>query len=320
MRWPRLLVAGGLVLALLWATGPREPSLPPAPAVELPADLGGWLALREADARPGTEARIDWAGAPGARTDLALVYLHGFSGSPAELRPLPQEVAAELGANLFSQRLTGHGQSGAALAGSSLADWWRDTAEAVAIGQRLGRRVVVIGLSTGATLAAEAALDPDIGPGIDAVVLISPNFAVRHRWAWMLELPYARALIRVITQGERCFEARNEEHASGWTACYGWEAALPMAALLRHARGLDYEAARQPALFIWSDADVVVRPDVTRRIAARWGGEVTELTVTPGPRDDPSAHVIAGDALSPDLSAMLSGRIAMWIAAESPRE
>lgn len=314
MPWLKLLIAAGLLLGLVWAVGPREPAVLNTPVVDLPEDLDRWLTTRETGMRPEVAARLDWAGPAGQQTELALVYLHGFSGSPAELRPLPQQVAAELGANLFSQRLTGHGLDGAALAGARLSDWWQDTAEAVEVGRRLGRRVVLIGLSTGATLAAEAALDPLLGPQIDALVLMSPNFAVRNRWAWVLDMPFARPLIRLASRRDRCFKTRNEAHAAGWTSCYAWESALPMAALLRHARGRDFGQAGQPAFFIWSESDLVVRPAAIRRVADRWGGPVSRLTVEPGPRDDASAHVIAGDALSPDLSATLSRRIAAWIA------
>lgn len=322
MFWPRAVAVAALLLALavvlVLVFGPREPNDLRLPEIALPEDLDAWVAGHEAAIRPEVAARIEWAGEPGRRTDLALVYIHGFSGSPGELRPMPQQVAAALGANLYSARLTGHGRDGAALAEARLSDWWRDTAEAVAIGRRMGRRVVLIGLSTGATLAAEAALDPVLGPQIDGLILMSPNFAVRHRSAWILDLPYARPLIRLIVRRNRCFEPQNEEHASLWTSCYAAESALPMAALLRRARGSDYGQARQPAFFIWSEQDVVVRPRAIRRVAGRWGGPVTRLTVEPGPRDDSGAHVIAGDALSPDLSVMLAGQVADWIARTLP--
>ncbi|MBU3030543.1 alpha/beta hydrolase [Paracoccus marinaquae] len=322
MFWLRAMAFVGFLLALalglVLVFGPREPAELTTPRLELPEDLEAWIGAREAGIRPEVAARIEWAGEPGRQTDLALVYIHGFTGSPAELRPMPQQVAAELGANLYSVRLTGHGLDGAALADARLSDWWRDTAEAIAVAQRLGRRVVLVGLSTGATLAAEAALDPELGPRIDGVVLMSPNFAVNHRWAWVLDLPYARPLIRANMRRSRCFEPQNEAHVSGWTSCYAVESALPMAALLRHARGTDFGRARQPALFVWSDSDAVVRPRAIRRVADRWGGPVTRLTVEPGPRDDAGAHVIAGDALSPDLSVMLVGRVADWIAKTLP--
>lgn len=315
MFWLKLLAVPAAILLAVFVFGPREPSELKTPQITLSDDLDGWLAEREQDIRPELAARIEWAEAPGQQTDLAIIYLHGFSGSPAELRPLPQDVAAALGANLYSVRLTGHAQDGAALAKARLSDWWQDTAEAVAIASRLGRRVVLIGLSTGATLAAEAVVDPDLSPQIDAVVLMSPNFGVQHRWAWVLDLPYARKIVRVLLRQDRCFETQNEAHEEGWTSCYAIESTLPMAALVRRARKTDYTQAQQPAFFIWSEDDQVVQPEAIHRVADDWGGPLTRLAVQPGPRDDPYAHVIGGDALSPDLSPVLTRSIIDWIKA-----
>lgn len=313
----RLLIGAGLLLLLIWAFVPREPAQLRPVQVDLPGDLPGdltaWLATREAGIAPDLAARIDWAGAAGQQTDLALVYLHGFSASPAELQPVPERVAAGLGANLYVARLTGHAQGGEALAGARLTDWWRDTAEAVAIGQRIGRRVVLMGTSTGATLAAEAARDPVLGQGIDAVVLISPNFGLRNRAAGLLRWPLARWWVPLVAGKTRCFQPVNAAHATGWTSCYPTVATLPMAALVGHARRGDYRAARQPVLMIWSKDDQVIDPRFIAPVADTWSGKVAQRTVTPGPGDDPSRHVIAGDILSPGMTQAVARMIQDWL-------
>jgi hypothetical protein len=79
---------------------------------------------------------------------VAIVYVHGFSASKAEVRPLPDRVAAALHANLFFTRLTGHGQDGTAMAKGSINAWVNNHAEAIAIDRAIGERVVVIGTST----------------------------------------------------------------------------------------------------------------------------------------------------------------------------
>ena len=91
-----LVLAAGAALAL--AFGPREvvegPGAFDAPA--LPDDLDAWLAAREAavpDLRPGAEARIVWAGRTGERTPLSIVYLHGFSASPEEIRAIVSRIS-----------------------------------------------------------------------------------------------------------------------------------------------------------------------------------------------------------------------------------
>ncbi|WP_282603035.1 alpha/beta fold hydrolase [Paracoccus sp. PARArs4] len=309
MFWARVLAAL-VVAAAVWTLWPRHPG--PAPLVDLPEDLQAWLTAREDGIAPEVSARLQWAGDPGGTTDIALVYLHGFSASPMELRPLPEDLAWELGANLFVTRLTGHGQDGDALAQATARDWWRDTAEAIAVGHRLGRRVVVIGTSTGATLADLAARDEVLGPQIDGVVLVSANYAVRSRAARMLDLPFVRHWMPLVAGRERCFETLSEDHAKGWTSCYPVAALLPLAKVLQWSRAARDDAV-QPALFIWSEGDMVVDPQAIRKRTDDWQGPVATRLVQMGQEDDPSSHVLAGDALSPGQTAGLTRVIADWI-------
>ena len=306
------LVVFTVLAALVWIFGPREEARLLPASVDLPDDLQGWLAKREAGIAPDLAARIEWAGAAGQQTDLAIVYIHGFSASPRELQPVPERVAAALGANLFVTRLTGHGQGGEALGQARLADWWRDTAEALAVGRRLGRRVIVIGTSTGGTLAAEAARDPMLGQGIAGVVLISGNFGLRNRAAPLLGWPFARWWVPLVAGRTRCFEPLSPDHARAWTTCYPTVATLPMAALVRHCVMGHYASARQPMLMIWAEGDQVVDPTAAMRVAESWGGPVTRHPVQPGPGDDPSRHVIAGDILSPGMTGPVLQAITDW--------
>lgn len=272
-----------------------------------------WLAAREAGIRPEVASCLQWAGSPGQVADLAILYVHGFSASPAELRPLPEDLSRVLSANLLSLRLAGHGQGGAELAASRVADWSNDLADGLAVAQQIGRRVVLLGMSTGATLAALAAREPARGAGLAGVVLLSPNFRLRARAARLLDLPGSRTLLRLLGDPERGFRPRNPLHAAGWTSRYPRSALLEVGAVLRHARRGNYRAATAPALFIWSDADRIIDHRASARVAASWGGAARVVTVAPGPRDDPDAHVLAGAALSPDLTGRLLPMIAGWI-------
>ena len=121
-------------------------------------DLETWLATREAAVggiRDGCEKQVVWADGP-KKTPLTLVYIHGFSATGAEVRPLPDMVAKALGANLFFTRLTGHGQDGAAMGRARLPDWEVDVEEALAIGQHIGDEIIIMGCSTGCTLLTTA--------------------------------------------------------------------------------------------------------------------------------------------------------------------
>ena len=163
-----------VILGGLWLFGPREPASLSLPNFDIaaPSGLDTYLAAREAvfdDIVPGTEKSIVWANKRDTKTDIAIVYIHGFSASAMELQPLPNRVATALGANLFFTRLTGHGRGSIAMQTASVASWMKDMAEALAIGRRLGHRTIIIATSTGGTLAAAAALD---AAGITADMLL----------------------------------------------------------------------------------------------------------------------------------------------------
>ena len=314
-----LALVGALAVAvaavILW--GPREPLdlIPAFDAAALPADLDAYLAAREAvvgGVTPGAEKRIIWAGAAGARRRWAVVYLHGFSATSEEIRPVPDLVAQGLGANLYFARFAGHGLGPDRFAGPSVNDWMIDLAEALAIGKRLGERVLVIATSTGGTLAAEAALQPDLAAQMDGIVFVSPNFGLRGGLGTVLSLPYARLWAPWVAGRERCFAPENARHAMFWTTCYPTVALIPMAAVARHAAAADYSGVTLPALFLYSGADMVVSPAATGRVAAGWGGPVAVEKVTVGPGDDPCSHVIAGDTLSPSMTAPVAARVLDW--------
>ena len=313
----RSLLAVLVFGAGLWVFAPAEPVDREIAFQDssLGRDLDTWLEEREAvypDIVPGVSKRIFWAGAKGARTPLAVIYVHGFSATSEEIRPVPDEVARALGANLFFTRLAGHGRGSAAMGEPVAGDWIEDMAEAMAIGRRLGDRVLVIATSTGATLTALAVTDPVLSRDMAGVVLISPNFRVAAAGAVILDLPFARWWGPLVAGQVFSFDPRSPEQARYWTTSYPTTALFPVAALARVARGLDYAAARVPALFIYSLEDRVIDPAAIAPVIAAWGGPVTQDVRRMQAGDDPYAHVIAGEIMSPGQTEPVIAAILDW--------
>lgn len=274
-----------------------------------------WLTVTEqqySDIRPGAPKRILWAGKKGAKTPLSVIYVHGFSATAEEIRPVPDEVAKALGANLFYTRLAGHGRAPEAMGTASADDWIEDMAEAMAIGRRLGDRVIVIGTSTGGTLAAIAATDPELSRRLAGVVLISPNFGMKSAAGLLLDLPFVRFWGPLLVGRSVGFDPVNADHAKYWTTQYPTAALFPMAALVREGRAQDYSRAKMPLLVFYAPEDQVIDPEAIAPLIASWGGstQVDERRMTAG--DDPYAHVIAGDVLSPGQTEAVVERILTW--------
>jgi alpha-beta hydrolase superfamily lysophospholipase len=282
-------------------------------APELPDNIDSWLA--EAERRvtaeyaliPDTEKRVTWHGDPGARTPYAVVNLHGFSATRQETAPLAERVAAALGANLFETRLTGHGHSEQPMHAVQAEDWLADTAEALAIGARLGERTVVIGTSTGGTLALAMAGHDSAG-AVSDIVLISPNLQPSDGKAAWLTRPAGPLIARLVAGDTRSWEAHNEQQQRYWSTSYPIDAAVEVMRLVDLlSSGLPMQL-EQNLLVLLSPDDTVVSPAATKQAFAQIEAPRKKL-VEIEDAGDPSNHVLAGDILSPsstdDVAAMI---------------
>lgn len=307
-----VLAAGALTIALAYPViPPPEPALaPPATLAALEATLDAAEA-KVADLRPGANRTILWADpARKSRTPLALVYLHGFTADRQEVAPLPDRVARALGANLYYARIPGHGRSTHAMAESSLEGWQQEGEGALAIGHLLGRRVVLIGTSTGGTLVTWlAARHPDVA----AAVLMSPNFAVRATGADLAAWPGGAAIVRLVSGDTREFRTHTPLHARHWTWRYSTIAIPPMMRLVKDVERLDLGAVQVPLLAFYSPNDTVVRSDVIEARFADWGATLRKLVAVE--TQDPNGHVLAGDALSPGTTASVAAEIVAFVRA-----
>lgn len=310
-----LFLAVPALLAMLLAIGPRPLVEAPSASTELPTDLDSHLRSREArfsDITPGAEKQIRWAHADRRQTDLAIIYLHGFSATRQETAPLSDLLGAHLQANVFHTRLRGHGRSGAAMAEASAGDWLADAREALGIGQRLGRRVLVIGTSTGATLASWLAVQHADAPVL-AYVLISPNFAPKDPAATVLTWPWASYWTPLLLGPEHQWQPHNEAQARYWSHRYPVQALLPMMALVKYVRAQPLEQVQAPLLVVYSREDQVVSAPAIEAAFARFGSPQKKLLALTDTQD-PSHHVLAGDILSPRDTPRVQAAILDFIA------
>ena len=315
IRTLSIVVGLTCIALLLWWSTPAALSNHTA-VPELPDDIGGYVAAQELAAAadfqiiPETEKRIYWQ-QESVKTHYAIVYLPGFSATRQEIAPTAELVADALGANLFETRLAGHGRTTNAMQGVVAEDWLADAAEALAIGAKIGDRTILVGTSTGATLAmamvGHAAMD-----NVEAIVMVSPNFAPQEPGAKWLTRPLGPLLARIFIGETRSWTPKNKEQGLYWSTSY------PMTTVIEVMRLVDYTQSKLPlkmeqsVLTFLSDADTVVSPEATRKALGLIDAS-RKLLVEVEQSGDPSNHVLSGRILSPQRTATIAAQIVEFI-------
>ncbi len=126
---------------------------------------------------------------PGGPSHALLI--HGFLGSPRELRPLAGQLAAA-GVAAHGVLLPGFGEDVARLKHARVADWLT-AARAAWIETRQGAsRTTLIGFSMGGAVALRLAAEAGLAP--DALILLAPHWKFADRRS--VVLPLAKFVIR----------------------------------------------------------------------------------------------------------------------------
>ena len=173
----------------------------------------------------------------------------------------------------------------------------RILAPALALGRRLGQRVLFLSVSTGGTLATWMGMRPEGREGV-VHVMMSPNFGPRHPLAEVVNWPWGRQLARWIEGDMRGPQPRNAAEAQAWTSPYPTQAVFPMMALVKQVRQSDLSAFTAPVLVLYAEGDQTVDPAQTKAAFARLGSaQKTLLRVDDS--ESPGQHVLAGERLAP---------------------
>lgn len=119
------------------------------------------------------------------------LLIHGFMGSPRDMRPLAHELA-DAGVTTRGVRLPGFGENPERLRHIRATDWM-DAARAAWNETRTGaRHTALIGFSMGGAIALRLAAEAGLAP--DQLILLAPHWKFADRRAFVL--PVAKYVIR----------------------------------------------------------------------------------------------------------------------------
>lgn len=308
-NWTKLLLVSGVAISGgLLATTP--PPLEYNPPVRDDLDLQTYLKEPTADLIPGTEKRIVWH-AGEQRTEWSVVALHGFSSSRQETAPLAETVAKHLGANLLETRFAAHGLKRNGLIDVRAEAWLDDVADAIAIGNNIGDKVVVLAVSNGATLAVSM-LDHPVMQSVDTIVMLSPNFAPADPKAMWITRPGGPLLLQLISGETRSWEAFNDQQALYWTTTYPSKTLIQVIRATNRALKKIKDATAPRVQVFYSPNDTVV--SVPALLAAFELIRSPQKEIIPVLETGaPSAHILAGDIISPNNTLPIAARIVEFV-------
>lgn len=183
--------------------------------------------------RPDNEARIIWAQLQAEKTEYSVVYLHGFSASQGDGAPVHTEFAAHFGYNIYLPRLQAHGLSSEEpLLDFDHEKFMKSAVEAYAIGKRIGEKVILMGSSTGASLALYLAAH---FPDIHSLILLSPNIELFDKKTKLLDKPWGLQIARTVLQDRyKRSTSDPEKKSTYWDEHYRLEAAVLLKSLIKH--------------------------------------------------------------------------------------
>jgi pimeloyl-ACP methyl ester carboxylesterase len=264
-----------LLLVILYFLGPRPKD--PVYSTAMPSVPTTFTALetyihdQEAThhLKADNEARIVWADSARKKTAYAIVYLHGFSASQGEGDPTDIDIARKYGCNLFLSRLAEHGiDTPDAMINLTADEYWESAKEALAVGEQLGTKVILMGTSTGGTLALQlAAAYPD---KITALVLLSPNIAINNPNAWLLNDHWGLQIAHMVAGGNY-IESKEDYgplYRQYWYPKYRLEATVALEELLETTMNeRTFSQVKQPVGLFYYYKDKV-HQDSTVKVSA----------------------------------------------------
>jgi esterase/lipase len=272
-----------------------------------PAAIESYIKVKEAThkVKPDNEARIVWANdSTKAKTPYVIVYLHGFSASQEEGNPVHKNIAKQFGCNMYLARLSEHGiDTIDPLVNMTATSLWESAKEAYAIGKQLGDKVILMGTSTGGTVALELASNFEDVAGL---VLYSPNIAINNPVAFLSNNPWGLQIARMVTGGkENIIKNKPDNYKKYWNDHYRLEAVVELQELLETTMiPSHFNKIKCPLLTLYYFKDEKNQDPVVKVSAMK---EMFDAVATPAnlkrmvPIPEAGNHVLASPIQSNDI-------------------
>jgi esterase/lipase len=220
--------------------------------------------------------------------------------------PTHVEIAKKFGCNLYLARLSLHGiDTTDALVNMTADNLWETAKQAYAIGKQLGEKVILMGTSTGGTLALQlAATYPDI----TGLILYSPNIAINDPNAWLINNPWGLQIARLVKGSNYNIIKADTVYSKYWNTKYRLEAVASVEELLETKMNAStFQSIKQPVLTLYyykdeQHQDPVVKVSATKKMFEQLATskELKRAIAMPNTGN----HVIGSPILSKDVTGV----------------
>jgi esterase/lipase len=309
MRILKIVILSLIALFVIYFLGPQPPKpilndvLPTIVSINA---LDAHIAAMEAPhkIKPNNQAKIIWADSSKTQTEYAIVYLHGFSASQMEGDPVHQNIAKQFHCNLYLARLAEHGiDTTEDLMNLTAEKYWESAKMAYAIGKQIGKKVILMGTSTGGTLALQLAATY---PEIAGLILYSPNIEVFNPSAPLLDNPWGLQIGRAVLKSNYVdIKYKDSAYPKYWNSHYRIEAVVNLQNLLEATMTeATFKKINQPTLALYYYKDEAHQDNVVKVSAIQ---KMMQQIATPSDLKMEMAmpntgnHVIASPIVSNDI-------------------
>jgi esterase/lipase len=309
MRILKIVILSLIALFVIYFLGPEPPKpilndvLPTIVSINA---LDAHIAAMEAPhkIKPNNQAKIIWADSSKTQTEYAIVYLHGFSASQMEGDPVHQNIAKQFHCNLYLARLAEHGiDTTEDLMNLTAEKYWESAKMAYAIGKQIGKKVILMGTSTGGTLALQLAATY---PEIAGLILYSPNIEVFNPSAPLLDNPWGLQIGRAVLKSNYVdIKYKDSAYPKYWNTHYRIEAVVNLQNLLEATMTeATFKKIHQPTLALYYYKDEARQDNVVKVSAIQ---KMMQQIATPAnlkmemAMPNTGNHVIASPIVSNDI-------------------
>jgi esterase/lipase len=171
-------------------------------------------------------------------------------------------------------------------------DLFTDAEEAYQIGKKLGDKVILVGTSTGATLALWLAEKHNDVAGL---ILISPNIGVYDKRGVLSSGPVGALIARAVVGPVYSWKPKYVKQSDFWTTEYHPRGISAMMNVVREIEMMNFSNIQTPSITLWTPLDKVVNIQKAVEKIKTLGSQKNEFV-----EFNTNEHVLAGAITAPE--------------------